>query len=185
VRIDCHRILCCAADALVTVLEESLERLELMTESGGTTAWRSQTRVAAASAVMAAARAAHLCLPEHLLHKGTQLVCALLSNEAYQARVQGTRIVPMLLQAGARMQVCVPASSYRKRMELHTLRVAVLLCTPNANHAFDSALQEHWHEVQAELYLSTTQPAPDAAREPCMETSLLALGEPGYCHGWA
>ena len=110
-RIDCHLILCCAADALVTVLEESLERLELMTESSGTTAWRWQTRVAAASAVMAPARAAHLCLPEHLLHKGTQLVCALLSNEAYQARVQGTRIVPMLLQAGARMQVCMPVIS--------------------------------------------------------------------------
>ena len=99
-----------AADALATVLEDSLERLEVMTENGGTTAWRWQTRVAAASAVMAATRAVHLSLPEHLLHKGTQLICALLSSEAYQARVQGTRIVPMLLQAGTRMQVCMPAS---------------------------------------------------------------------------
>lgn len=70
-------------------------------------------------------------------------------------------------------------------MELQTLRVAVLLCAPNANPALDSALQEHWHEVQAELYLSTTQPVPDATREPCMETSILALGEPHYCHDWA
>jgi hypothetical protein len=92
------------------VLEDSLERLEVLTENGGTTAWRWQTRVAAASAVMAATRAAHLSLPEHLLHKGTQLICALLSNEAYQARVQGTRIVPKLLQAGTRMQVCMLAN---------------------------------------------------------------------------
>ena len=104
----CHVISCHAADALVAVMEDSLERLESMTENGGTTAWRWQIRVAAASAVMAATRAAHLCLPEHLLHKGTQLICALLSNEAYQGRVQGTRLVPTLLQAGMRLQVCMP-----------------------------------------------------------------------------
>ena len=70
-------------------------------------------------------------------------------------------------------------------MELHILRVAVLLCMQNANHALNSALQEHWHEVQAELYLSKTQPALDATRESSMETSILALGEPGHRHSGA
>lgn len=62
------------------------------------------------------------------------------------------------------------------------MHVAVLLCTYSADLALGSALQEHWHEAQAELYLSSTQPALDPAREPFMETSILALGEPGYCH---
>lgn len=62
------------------------------------------------------------------------------------------------------------------------MHVAVLLCTSYANLALGSALQEHWHEAQAELYLRNTQPALDPTREPCMETSILALGEPGSCH---
>ena len=99
-----HRM--CPADAPVKVLGESLDRLEHMTANGGTTAWRWQIRVAAASAVMAAIRLPHAHLPEQLLHKGQQLVCALLSNEAYQARVQGARIVPMLLQPRTQVQVC-------------------------------------------------------------------------------
>lgn len=87
------------------VLEESLEWLEHITNSGGTTAWRWQTRVAAALAVMAAVDGAHVQLPEQLLHKGSQVVCALLSSEAYQARVQGARITPSLLQARVQVQV--------------------------------------------------------------------------------
>lgn len=79
--------------------------LESLAESGEPIAWRWQTRVAAAEAVVAAVGSAQQHLPEQLLNKGTQRICALLSDEAYLARVQGARLVTLLLQTSSQMQV--------------------------------------------------------------------------------
>lgn len=87
------------------VLEEALLWLERLSDIGDATAWRWQTRVAAAAAVMAAIGSAQQHLPEQLLNQGAQLVCHLLSDEAYLARVQGARLVPTLLQTSLQMQV--------------------------------------------------------------------------------
>ena len=90
---------------LVAVLADAVAWQVALEAAGEATASRWQTRMGVAAAVLAALATARQHVPEQLQDRGLQRVFALLGDEAYPARVQAVRMVPVLLRDSPRMLV--------------------------------------------------------------------------------